>query len=79
MVLSEDILLNAKHAYVLDGDGVQEEKCFEKIYFNRHTAEKDMYRLMNKYSTHTVKMYDDKHDKTYICDNGIKFYITRLG
>lgn len=79
MVLSENLnLVFAKHTYVLDGVGVKKENSFKKVYFSRENAEKEMYRLMNKYSTRAVKVYDDKHDKTYICDNGATFYITRL-
>ena len=79
MVLSEDInLVYAKHAYVLDGVGVQPEKCFKKVYFTRDNAEKEMYRLMKKHSLRTVKVYEDNHDKTYVCENGTTFYITRL-
>ena len=79
MVLSEDInLLYAKHTYVLEGVGVKPEKCFKKIYFNRDVAEKEMYRLMDKYSTKAVEVYEDNHDKTYVCDNGATFYISRL-
>ncbi|MBE6133143.1 MAG: hypothetical protein E7178_00545 [Erysipelotrichaceae bacterium] len=79
MVLSESInLLYAKHTYALDGVGVKRDRSFKKIYFTRENAEKEMYRLMNKYSTRAVKIYEDNHDKTYICDNGATFYITRL-
>lgn len=78
MVLSEDLnLLYAKHAYVLDGVGIQ-DKAFKKTYFTRDNAEKEMYRLMNKYSTKAVKVYEDNHDKTYVCANGMTFYISRL-
>ena len=78
MVLTEDInLLYAKHAYVLEGVGVH-DKSFEKTYFNRDSAEKEMYRLMDKYATKAVEVFEDNHDKTYVCDNGMTFYISRL-
>jgi len=78
MVLSESInLLYAKHTYSLEGVGVKRDRSFNRVYFTRENAEKEMYRLMKKYSTHAVKVYEDNHDKTYVCDNGATFYICR--
>lgn len=78
MVYSDTNLVYANHIYVLDGVGVKDEKSFKKLYFTRENAEKEMYKLMKKYSVRSVKVYEDKHDKTYKCDNGATFYITRM-
>lgn len=77
MVLSDNVFYS-KHLYVLDGVGVQTEKSFNKVYTNRADAEKEMHRLVGKYSTRIVEQYDDNHDKTYVCENGAIFYIQRM-
>ena len=36
-----------------------------------------MYKIMAKYHLTLQKVFDDNHDKTYVCDNGVRFYIQR--
>lgn len=52
-------------------------KVKERDFASRQEANKYMYNLMSKYSLKLKEVYNDKHHKTYICDNGIKFYIQR--
>lgn len=49
----------------------------DQSYASRYAASSAMYSLMQKYSLATLKVYDDKHDKTYICTNGCEFHINR--
>ena len=38
----------------------------------------EMYRLCDKYGMAIVKVYDDKHDKTYFTNTGTEFHINRM-
>ena len=64
------------HQYTLASTGLKRE--VDKIYYSRGEATNKMYNLCSKYGLHIVKIYDDKHDKTYICNNGVRFYIHRM-
>lgn len=47
------------------------------MFSSRQAANEYMYDLCSKFGLHIVKIWDDNHDKTYICDNGVTFYIQR--
>ena len=49
----------------------------ERIFASRDSANKYMYDLLAKYRLKVIKVYNDKHHKTYICNNDIAFYIQR--
>jgi hypothetical protein len=49
----------------------------ERTFASRDSANKYMYSLLAKYGLKVVKVYNDKHHKTYICNNDITFYIQR--
>jgi len=66
---------NAKHWYSLAATGV---KFRDKQFTSRQVAEEAMYKFINKNGLKVEKIYDDKHFKTYICENGIRFYINRI-
>lgn len=64
--------------------GYRYTMCFEragklvsKTFNSRNAANDAMYRLIGKYGLKITKIYDDKHSKTYICNDGVKFYINR--
>ena len=65
------------HYYSLEVVGNNGKVHFDEIYPSREAAEKDMYRFINKNKTKIVETYEDNHDKTYICDNNVSFYIQR--
>ena len=65
----------SEHRYSLAATGI---KFKSAEYTSREVAKKDMYYYVSKLGLHIIKVYDDKHDKTYICDNGARFYINRL-
>jgi hypothetical protein len=64
----------AKNHYTFACDGI---KVQEKEFSSRQEANKYMYRVMAKYGLNLVEVYNDKHHKTYICNNNIKFFIQR--
>jgi hypothetical protein len=65
----------SKHRYSLAATGTKFHSC---EVCSREAANQIMYDYVNKHRLHIIKVYDDKHDKTYICDNGIRFYINRI-
>lgn len=69
------ILSNNSHRYSFAASGI---KVREKEFLTREAANKQMYKVMKKYGLRILNTYDDKHDKTYICDNNIRFYIQRV-
>jgi len=66
---------NNGHLYTLAST---DRKVKERLYSTRQEAREDMYKYMNKKGLHVVEKYDDKHAKTYICNNGTYFYINRV-
>lgn len=63
------------HWYTLAATGI---KFKDKSFSSRNVAEENMYKFINKNHFKINKIYDDKHYKTYICDNGVRFYINRV-
>ena len=63
------------HRYSLAATGI---KFPSYELYSREAANQIMYNYVDKHNLHIVQVYDDKHDKTYICDNGIRFYINRI-
>lgn len=51
--------------------------CSDCIFCSRREAEQAMYALLRKRHTSIRKVYEDHHDKTYICDNGLQIHINR--
>ena len=75
---NENFAISAyEHYYHLALVNNGKEEDVDTIYASRQMAEKAMYRLVDQLHTKIVKQYDDNHDKTYICDNNVSFYITR--
>lgn len=64
-----------RHIYSLAATGLHTKS---RDFTSRLDAEHAMHKLMHKYGLHIVDMYDDKHFKTYICNEGIRFYINRI-
>lgn len=63
------------HRYVLAATGMP-LKTYE--FTTREAAKKYMYKLMEKNGLYMVEKYDDKHEKTYICNKGVEFFISRF-
>lgn len=66
--------LLGKNYYTFACEGL---KVKEQDFATRQEANKYMYKLMSKHGLRIKEVYNDKHHKTYICDNDIKFYIQR--
>lgn len=64
----------AKNYYTFACDGL---KVKEQDFASRHQANKYMYDIMAKHNLRIVEVYNDKHHKTYVCNNNIKFFIQR--
>lgn len=64
----------AVHSYSLSATGIRMK---EKHFAHREDAKQAMYKYMAKKNLMLVKVYDDKHFKTYICNNDVRFYINR--
>lgn len=46
-------------------------------YNNREEATQAMYDIMSRKSLDLKEVYDDKHYKTYVCSDNVRFYINR--
>ena len=64
-----------KHRYTLSSTGMK-TKDYE--FCSRQLAEQKMYEIIGKRGLHIVEVWDDHHFKTYLLDNGAKFYINRI-
>lgn len=68
-------LIGAKHRYSIAATGV---KFKDREFGSRRSAEACMYDYLRKNGLQVKEIYDDKHYKTYLCGNGIRFYINRV-
>lgn len=73
--MAQNSLLVNKHSYSFAVTGLKEKS---KVFSTRDLANEYMYRMCRKYGLNIVKKYEDNHDITYICDNGVRFYIQRV-
>ncbi len=71
----EYLLPTNTHRYTLAATGLK-TKSYE--FTSRQQAEHKMHLIMKKYGLHIENMYDDKHFKTYLCNNDVRFYINRI-
>jgi len=66
---------DGKHRYTLAAIGL---KVKDGTFPSRKLAETEMHRLLGKYGLHIEEVWDDKHFKTYRCNNGVTFHINRF-
>lgn len=50
----------------------------EEVFLTRQAANDYMYEVAQKNNLVIDHVLDDNHDKTYVCTNGVRFYIQRL-
>lgn len=67
---------NFSHRYELNL--FQGPRDLDEVFWSRSAAESRMYEICDKYDLQIVKVYPDKHFKTYICSNGAIFHINRI-
>jgi len=65
----------SKHTYCLAATGL---KMRSRDFTSRERANQAMYDVMSKNGLTLQEVYDDKHFKTYICDKGVRFYVSRV-
>lgn len=70
-----DLFLTSGHRYSLAATGI---KFHTREFISRQVAEKNMYSFLNKHGIRVEKIYDDRHFKTYCCNDNIRFYINRV-
>ena len=70
-----DYLNLGNHIYTLAATGIKFKDC---MYSSRQVAEHDMHKFMRKHGLMVQEVYDDRHFKTYVCQDGVKFYINRM-
>ena len=71
----ESLFEISTHRYTLASTGI---KTRSQEFCSRVAAERVMHETMQQYGLHIIDMYDDHHFKTYICNNGVRFYINRI-
>lgn len=64
-----------KHIYIFAVEGMKKHSM---EFGTRQSARRYMYHLMKKYNLHTVEKIEEKHIETFICNDGVSFYISRL-
>lgn len=65
----------SKHRYSFAATGL---KVRSREFSTRQAALDHLYKICAKHGLVIKKIYDDKHFKTYICNDGIRFYIHRI-
>lgn len=65
-----------RHTYTLCS--YKTPKRVDKVFTTRESAMAEMYRICNSDGMQIVKVYDDKHDKTYFTNTGAEFHINRM-
>lgn len=67
--------MSGKHTYCLAATGL---RMRTQNFNSRESAKEKMYAVMSKNGLQLLEVYDDKHFKTYVCTDGVRFYINRL-
>jgi len=71
-----NFLFFPEHFYTLGATGIKLHG--QSTFSSRQEANKRMYEIIGKKKLVIKEVYDDKHFKTYVCNNGVKFYINRV-
>lgn len=66
--------LTKNHTYSFAATGI---KVKSKTFSTREDANQLMYKVMAKHHLTLQEVFNDHHDKTYVCDKGVCFYIQR--
>lgn len=64
------------HSYTLYWEHGKEK--VDKVFRQRFSAEKEMNQIIGRYHLNIMKVYDDKHYKTYILSDDSKMHINRF-
>lgn len=64
-----------KHSYsVVLSDSARH---YDRTFISRNEATEAMQKQCHKMGVSVVKVWDDNHEKTYICNDGSQFHINR--
>lgn len=63
------------HGYSLAVTGLRSK--YNKTFSTREAANAYMYKLCDKFGLKVEEIWNDNHDKTYLCNKGVTFYIQR--
>lgn len=63
-----------KYTYVLAVEGLNIKS---KRFASRQAANEEMYKIVGRKGLQLAQVYDDKHFKTYIYNNGVRIHINR--
>lgn len=69
------MLVYSDKRYVLSASGIRMKA---QSFGNRRAATEAMYNFISRKHLVLQEVYDDKHYKTYICNNNIRFYVQRM-
>ena len=69
-----DYTFYPKHYYTVAAENLNIKAT---TFTSREAANNYMYKVMGKYGLHLDHVYDDRHYKTYIFDNGVRIHINR--
>ena len=61
------------YSFAVIGLGKQRHRTFP----SREMANEHMHKLIAKHKLVIEEVWNDNHDKTYICNKGVTFYIQR--
>ena len=75
MNLDEVFLTYNKHYYTFACTGM---KVSSREFSSRELAKEHMYNLCKKKGLIIKEKWKDNHDVTYICNDGVRFYIQRV-
>lgn len=71
---------NNFHSYTfsVQGLGRKDRRYSGKVFASREAANEFMYKLCGKNNCRIDEVWNDHHDKTYIChDRNVRFFIQR--
>lgn len=64
-----------KYLYTLASTGLDTNKVL--TFITRNEAMDYMYKLCRRYDLVIEEIWNDNHDRTYNCNDGVSFYIQR--
>ena len=69
------LFYNTGHYYTLAST---DRKFRDRVFTTRQEAREKMYDYIDRKGLKVVNKYDDNHFKTYICNDGTRFFINRV-
>lgn len=67
--------IGSNHMYTLAASGI---KFRSKSFQSREAAKRSMYEFIDRKGLKIKDKWVDGHYRTYVCEDGVKFYINRF-